>query len=583
MNVPRPEYPRPQMVREQWLNLNGPWQFEMDQSDSGRERGLAQSQHLGGTILVPFCPESELSGIGYRDFIRAVWYRRAFSIPPSWAGRHILLHFGAVDYLAEVWVNGQSAGCHEGGYTSFTLDITPYLREGENDLTLCAQDDLRRGRQAHGKQSKKLHSYECSYTRTTGIWQTVWLEPVNDDHIASFKLYSDIQNACLYIRAHLAGAGRGRVLQARAALDGSQVGQAQAAADGGDVFLRLPLSRLILWAPGQPVLYGLQLSLLTAGQETDRLDSYFGMRSVQVAGNLVLFNGRPLFQRLVLDQGFYPDGIYTAPSDAILRRDIDLAQALGFNGARLHQKVFEPRFLYWADRLGYLVWGEFGDTGLDLSGDDVLRWMLPQWQEAVERDYNSPALIVWCPLNEVRNGPWGAQLRPELIRQIYETTKRLDPTRPVVDASGFVHAKTDIFDVHEYEQNPSAFRRFFAPMRQGGGAYNTHPAAQKYEGQPYMVSEYGGTWWSPNFDPANQMSYGAKPATVEEFLQRFSALTGELLSNPAICGLCYTQLYDVEQEVNGLYTYAREAKFDPARIREALTARAAIEHPDVSC
>ncbi len=577
MSIPRPEYPRPQMQRDEWLNLNGKWQFEIDHGDSGRERGLPAQMGLSGSITVPFCPESSLSGVGHTDFMPAVWYKRSFTLSEAWRGRRLLIHFGAVDYETELWLNGDYVGSHRGGYASFSFDITPWLKEGENLLTLCARDNIRLRKQPSGKQSHKLHSYECSYTRTTGIWQTVWLEPVGEERIESFQLYPDPDNSCLTIKARLKGDMKGRTLRASARLEGQPAGQVEVKAAGQQVTFSLPLSRLKLWEPGQPTLYDLSLRLMSAGETLDHVDSYFGMRSVSIKGGAVCLNGRPLFHRLVLDQGFYPDGIYTAPSDEALKRDIELSMALGFNGARLHQKVFEQRFLYWADRLGYLVWGEYADTGLDLSDLSVLYWMLPEWLEVIQRDFNSPALVAWCPLNEVRNGASGARLRPDLIAHIYEATKRLDETRPVIDASGFVHGRTDIFDVHEYEQDPDRFRAMFAPMAEGGPAYNTHPAAQVYQGQPYMVSEYGGTWWSPDNDPDNQMSYGSKPRSQAEFLDRFAQLTDTLLANPAICGLCYTQLYDVEQEVNGLYTYDRAAKFDPALIRAVLSKRAAIE------
>lgn len=577
MNTPRPEYPRPQMVRNEWMNLNGIWQFEIDNDGSGRERKLQESESLSGQILVPFCPESELSGVGYKGFMQTVWYRRSFVLPTSWDGKRIILHFGAVDYRSEVWINKHPAGVHRGGYSSFSFDITEYLVHGNNEIVLCAEDNIRCGKQPHGKQSKKLYSYECSYTRTTGIWQTVWLEPVSQEHIRSFKQYPDPMNQCLFIQLYISGYTEGQKVIARASLRSEQVSEVCVEPGGDHLLIRLPISDPELWEPGNPVLYDLELSLLKQGQVKDCVNSYFGMRSISISCKAVFINGKPVFQRLVLDQGFYQDGIYTAPSDEALKKDIEISMALGFNGARLHQKVFEQRFLYWADRYGYLVWGEYSDTGLDLSQDDVLSWMLPEWQEIIIRDFNSPALIVWCPLNETRDSVLGTRQRPELIRRIYETTKNLDPTRPVIDASGFVHNITDIFDVHEYEQKPENFKRMFESLRNGTGIYNTHPNAQAYKGQPYMVSEYGGTWWSPEFDPDNQMSYGNRPSSEEEFIKRFTALTNELMGNPGICGLCYTQLYDVEQEVNGLYTYKRVVKFSPSIIRAVLKQQAAVE------
>jgi beta-galactosidase/beta-glucuronidase len=596
--IPRPEYPRPQLVRPDWMNLNGTWAFEMDHGRSGRARGLDKTAALSGTIVVPFCPESELSGVGHKDFMASVWYKRTVVLPRTWLSGRVLLHFGAVDYDTEVFVNGVSAGRHRGGYASFSFDITELVKPGENVLTVCAEDDNRSGLQPRGKQSALYHSHACDYTRTTGIWQTVWLESVPDTYLQTVKYVPDPANAVVHVEALLNRPATGGCLTARASLNGEAAGLGTGIVTGNRCRLTLPLSVCRLWEPGAPHLYDLSLTLSGNGADgeslSDQVDSYFGLRSVSWDGHSIQINGRPVFQRLILDQGFWPDGIYTAPSDDELRRDIERGMAMGFNGARMHEKIFEARYLYWADRLGYLVWGEQANWGLDITGPMGLERFLPEWLEAVRRDFNSPALVGWCPFNETwderREGGIGSIPQDdEVLRQIYLVTKALDPTRPVIDTSGNYHVVTDVFDIHDYEQDVAAFAAKFEDMRtggrmqpdgtmeSGGTVYTTYPDRQRYGGQPYFVSEYGGIWWNPAQAGSASWGYGSRPRSEEEFLDRFAGLTNALLDNPNICALCYTQLTDVEQETNGLYTYAREPKFNPGFIRGIVSRKAAIE------
>lgn len=567
MPIPRPEHPFPQFVREQWINLNGEWEFEIDHAKSGMDRRLFEAEHLNSRILVPFCPESSLSGIGNKDFMDMVWYRRGFTLPEAWNGGRTFLHFGAVDYQATLYINGHKAGTHQGGYSSFCFDITDFLSSGENVIILCAQDTLRTGDQPRGKQSAEFASHGCEYTRTTGIWQTVWLEHRPNAHIAGCKFYPDTANRKLDIHAVVTGH---EVLTATACFDGRMVGRATAQASGTTIHLSLPLSELHLWNVGDGQLYDLTLEY---GE--DRVQSYFGMRSIRFDGMKFLLNEKPVFQRLVLDQGYYPDGIYTAPTDDALRQDIAISQAMGFNGARLHEKIFEPRFLYHADRMGYLVWGEHANWGIRLKRHRALTAYLPEWTEAVERDFNHPAIVGWCPFNETWDENGSRQLDSTLAN-IYRITKLLDPTRPCIDTSGNYHVVTDIFDAHNYCQDPAAFAKLFGRDAENGGIYNEFPDRQHYQaGQPYFVSEFGGTYWSG--EGGNAWGYGTAPKTMEEFLARFAGLVDPLLDNPNHFGFCYTQLYDVEQEQNGLYTYSRLPKFDPSLIRAIVSRKAAME------
>jgi beta-galactosidase/beta-glucuronidase len=370
--VKRPEHPRPQFKREPWLNLNGTWQFEMDPDRSGRERGLVSAKQLEKEIVVPFCPESHLSGVEHTDFIPAVWYRRSFGVPDSWLGQRVLLHFGAADYDCWAYVNGHEVGFHRGGYTPFTFEVTDVLEGNENTMVVYAEDDTRSPLQPSGKQSPRLESFGCFYTRTTGIWQTVWLEAVPKVFLSRPRLTPDLEAGRLHMQVRVDGPTEGLGLRASAQADGSEVGIATAPVRGGWAWMTLHLDDVRAWSPGDPFLYDLDMALVEGDRTVDCLRSYFGLRSLAIEGPAILLNGRPLFQRLVLDQGFYPDGIYTAPTDDELRMDIERSIAMGFNGARLHQKVFEERFLYWADRLGYLVWDEYPSWGLDLSRPEAL-------------------------------------------------------------------------------------------------------------------------------------------------------------------------------------------------------------------
>lgn len=568
---PRPEYPRPDFVRAEWLNLNGAWDFEFDPGQSGEERGLAEKP-FSQTIQVPFCPESALSGIGHKDFMPCVWYRRAFQIPPEWKGKRILLHFGAVDYEATVWVNGTRAGEHRGGFTPFCFDITPLLREGENRLVVRAVDDPRSPLQARGKQSTKYESYGCFYTRTTGIWQTVWLEPVADTYLKSCRVIPDFSGGRFTFYAQIEGPTRGATLSVRVLAEGIEVVQAKAPASP-ETILSVAIPKARAWQPADPFLYDVVFRIEKAASVVDEVKCYAGMREIRIEGKKVLLNGKPVFQRLVLDQGFYPTGIYTAPSDAELRADIERSMAMGFNGARLHQKVFEPRFLYWADRLGYLVWGEYPNWGLDHANPAILPPVLLEWMEAIERDFNHPAIIGWCPFNETPGNQ-----SAEVIRAVYRATKQMDPTRPVIDTSGYIHVETDIYDCHNYEQDPAVFAATFEEFKNSEKAWRNYPDHDApYRGQPYFVSEYGGMAWDPAQAETAGWGYGNRPKTEAEYIERYRALTQSLLAHPNMFAFCFTQLYDVEQEVNGLYTYDRRAKFDPAIIHAINTPLAAIE------
>ena len=568
-DIPRPEYPRPQFRREPWRNLNGPWTYTFDFGKSGAQRGFATSPGFEGAITVPFCPESPLSGVNYKDFIETMWYQRALEIPAEWAGKRVILHFGAVDYESEVFIDGQSVGRHWGGTVSFNHDVTAYVTPGEaHNLVVCVRDDVRSGQQPGGKQCPDFKSRGCHYTRTTGIWQTVWLEAVAECGLRDVQITPDVDNARFIVTPRFYALKNG--LRFRATLkDGEAVvSQAESVAANG-IPCVLPVDAPRLWSPDDPFLYDLTFEVLDGETVIDTVQSYAGLRKIHIEGNRVFLNNEPLYLRLVLDQGFYPDGIWTAPTDAALKRDIELALAAGFNGARLHQKVFEERFHYWADRLGYLTWGESSSWGIDVKDVVSARNFLAEWREIVVRDRNHPSIIAWTPFNETHD-TGDTRQHYRLHSDAAQLTRDLDPTRPVNDASGYVHVDTDLWTVHTYQQDPNILRDQLKPHPQHGPFRNFPDREVAYAGQPYIVDEYGGIKWIPREDlvyAEDSWGYGDAPQTLEEFYTRLEGLTDVILSYDHITGYCYTQLTDIEQEQNGIYNYDRSEKFDMARIK----------------
>ncbi len=563
-NIPRPEHPNPQFERKNWQNLNGEWEFFEDYSISGEERGAYNSDFpYPEKINVPFCRESVLSGLGHTDFCESVWYRKKISVPESEKGKRVLLHIGACDYRTVVYVNRNKVTEHIGGYVPVNADITDFLEDGEGEICIHALDFLRTKTQPGGKQSGRYSSYGCFYTRTTGIWQTVWLEYVPESYIKSFKFYPSVGYEKVTVSVETENAD-GMTVTAVAFFDGEPMGAESTVISGKHAMFEIPLSKLHLWDIGEGNLYDIELTL-----GKDSVKSYFGMRNIAMKDGALVLNGRKVFQRLVLDQGFYPDGIYTARDDGELIGDIKRSIDCGFHGARLHQKIFEPRFLYHCDREGYIVWGEHGNWGLDISKQDAWQAYVPEWTEAVERDFNHPSIIGWCPLNETQFNQ-----NPDFIRGIAALTRALDPTRLYIDASGWTHIEgvTDMMDLHDYEQDPVKFAERLEPMKRGE---NIELKRSKMMAFPTFVSEYGGIRWP--VEGSSGWGYGQSVKDEEDFINRFVGLAKVLLEHPEITGLCYTQLTDVEQEINGLYYYDRRPKFDFASFREVLSRKAAIE------
>ena len=570
--TPRAEYPRPQFVRDSWLNLNGEWTYTFDFGKSGMDAGreLFNSEKFDDKIIVPFCPESKLSGVEHIDFIEAMWYQRNIEIPIDWAGQRVLLNFGAVDYEAEIFIDGKSIAIHFGGSSSFSVDITRAVESGKtHNLIVRIKDELRpSGSQAGGKQMGfGYKSSGCDYTRTTGIWQTVWLEAVNLCGVKDAHIVPDLDGGRFIITPRYFEDKQNLKLEIAVHASGEIVAEAVVPATSGNS-AELKLNEVLPWSPESPFLYDIYFTLKNAdGVVLDEVSGYAGLRKVHIEGNKFYLNNEPLYQRLVLDQGFYPDGIWTAPSDGALKRDIELSMEAGFNGARLHQKVFEERFHYWADKLGYLTWGEYCSWGCDPNDPAAAGKMLAEWRSIVIRDRNHPSIIAWTPLNETRFVTNPPEHRRSHI-EAYDVCKCLDATRPVNDASGYVHQITDIWTVHNYTQDKAKLIEELS-IDEEKGVYRNYPEHEiEYTGQPYLVDEFGGIKWvvdAPNAD--NSWGYGEDPKTLDEVYERLEGQIDALISLEHIQGYCYTQLTDVEQEQNGIYNYDRTTKFDMAKIR----------------
>ncbi len=571
MNIPRCEHPKPQFERKNWLNLNGEWDFCYDNGMSGIARKFYENDVFDMKIMVPFCVESALSGVGNKDFMYGVWYRRTVNLSEEQIAGRTVLHIGAADYKTTVFINGEKVGCHKGGYVSFFFDISDFIKCGENVIVIYCEDDTRDPMIPRGKQSEEYYSHSCDYTRTTGIWQTVWLEFTPVSYIKNFRFYPDYRTSSVNITGEVVGTEN---LYLRAAFEGREVAVAEISDCAGNFSVNLVLNETHLWEVGKGRLYDLEL---TFGK--DKVNSYFGLRNIWFDGYKFMLNGKSVFQRLVLDQGFYPDGIYTAPSDEELLNDIRRSKSCGFNGARLHEKVFEERFLYHCDKEGYLVWGEYANWGLDHTRPEAIYSFLPEWLAEIDRDFNHPAIIGWCPFNET----WdisGREQYDDLLRMIYRATKTADKTRPCIDTSGNFHVETDIFDLHDYDQEVSVFKTNNDKIIETGIPYDRFSDRQTYiKGQPVFISEYGGIKWSPVEGNSREVSwgYGNAPKSEEEFMIRYKGLTDALLDNPCLFGFCYTQLTDVEQEQNGVFTYDRKEKFPSEFFYIVNSRKAAVE------
>lgn len=577
-----PDYPRPQLVRSSWENLNGSWNFAFDDENTGFSKGWNQGVPQEQTIRVPFSYETKASGIGDERIHPRVWYSRTVQVnEEALQGRRMLLHFEGCDYRTTVWVNGQQAGTHVGGYARFSFDVTKLLHTGENVIAVLAEDSDDT-RQPRGKQRWVEKNFGCWYVQTTGIWKTVWMESVPETYLSALKLTPDYGNARLDVEAEIEAEQfeEGVLLEAIVRYQDTFIASTAVAVTRKQVHLQINVSSnpgeyewsLHSWSPENPQLYDLELRIIQDGKPLDTVLSYFGMRDIRIDGRQILLNGSPLYQRLILDQGYWKDSRLTPPDEAALIEDIDKIQKLGYNGVRKHQKIEDERFLYWCDVKGLLVWSEM--AAAYTFDDTAVSDFMTQWAEIVRQNYSHPAIITWTPVNE----SWGVpQIKTEKPQQsfaqaIYYLTKSLDPNRPVIVNDGWEHTVSDIITLHDYEEKGSVFLERYAEHMQelldGTFYHNLDRAAFAdgfhYRGQPIIISEFGGIAY--NNDDSG-WGYGNKVNTEEEFLARFAQITGAIQQLPYCCGYCYTQVTDVQQEINGLMDMERNFKTDPDKVR----------------
>jgi beta-galactosidase/beta-glucuronidase len=565
MNTPRNEYPRPQFVRNEWMNLNGEWDFSFDTACFDKK------------IIVPYVYQSKLSGINIQEAHETVWYRKEFVLPENMLGKRIILHFGAVDYSCQVWVNDIFIKEHIGGHISFEMDITHALKEDSNTIVLKVDDSPSDLEIPRGKQYWKDKSEGIFYTRSTGIWQTVWLEAVDEVHLEKVFITPDIDNMQVEFNYEISG-NKPAMLRTEIYFEGKFITASTIETERNAGIYKLLLDQQILrnwnfqeelvWTPEHPRLFDVIFKVYVSGQEVDSVSSYFGMRKVSIENGRFLLNNREYYQKLLLDQGYWEDSLLTAPTDEDFVKDIKLAKSMGFNGVRKHQKIEDPRFLYHADRLGFLVWGEI--AAAYVYSRKYVKRITYEWIDEILRDYNHPSIVVWTPLNE----SWGVfHIKDKKEQQSHSAamvylTKSIDQTRPVISNDGWEHTCTDLFTIHDYEWDREILKERYSSLenifRFAPGGRPLLANGWEYKGQPILVTEFGGI----SYKKGDWSGWGYSNATSDEdFAQRYHDVVSPLLESPFVQGFCYTQITDVEQEINGLCTYDRQPKIPVETIR----------------
>jgi len=582
MKCYQPGYPRPQFVRNEdsWENLNGSWDFAFDDEKKGIAGEWFNSFPAGRKINVPFSYETQASGIGDTSRHDVVWYHRDISIDPEKTrDRKLILHFEGSDYNTRLWINGAFAGSHDGAYARFSFDITSLVRTGNNTITVRAEDSFDIS-QPRGKQRWKEKNFGCWYIQTTGIWKTVWLEYVNPEYLKSVKMTPVLSKTLLEIDAEIEYQGEDLELEAAVTFDGIPVNKTTVPVYGKRLSFSVALFPTALyawepytWTPEHPNLYDISFTLKRKKKKLDEVLSYFGMRDISIDGQNVLLNGAPIYQRLILDQGYWKDSHLTPPDEDALIADIDKVMSAGYNGVRKHQKIEDERFLYWADVKGLFVWSEMA-AAYEFT-DDAVTVFTREWMEVVRQNYNHPSIITWTPFNEC----WGVpaiktdKAHQAFTEAIYYLTKSIDKYRPVICNDGYEHTISDIITIHDYEEKgDDLFERYGNHLEEildnlffVGAFKPMFASGYSYQGQPIIISEFGGIAFN---DDDKGWGYGNKVNTKEEFIKRFDAITTAIKRIDNITGFCYTQVTDIQQEVNGLMDIERNFKVEPEILRE---------------
>ncbi len=581
----RTEYPRPQLIREQWINLNGIWEFEFDEKNIGlKEEWYQKRTSFSTNINVPFAYQAPKSGIGNIKNCSIVWYKRKFSVQKN-PGRRYLLHFGAVDYICDVYINGTLAGSHEGGHTSFELDVTNLLKI-ENEIAVRVFDPLKDEYIPRGKQTWEDKSNGIWYTNTTGIWQTVWLEEVDESYIKKVKSTPLFDEGKALIELTVSEEAVNKNLTYIFTFKDELIAEGNIFITDISVTFVVDLFQNKIfnsnyhgdgraWTPDNPNLFDYQLRIEDKGKIYDQVVSYLGMRKIHTANGMIYLNNKPFYEKLVLDQGYWREGLLTAPKDEDFVRDIELAKEMGFNGCRKHQKVEDPRFLYWADKLGYLVWGECASA--PMYSEKSVNRLMREWAEIISRDYNHPSLVTWVPLNESWGVPHIQQNRQQqhFSQALYHYIHSLDNTRLVISNDGWSQTETDICAIHNYAHGTSKENKeylyFESSLRTKDNILNSPSSPWKiyangfeHQGEPIMLTEFGGI----GFKVGEESGWGyTSVSNRQEFISEYERVTEALFNSEILAGFCYTQLTDVEQEINGILTYDRERKCDLSEIR----------------
>lgn len=579
------DYPRPQFVRENWQNLNGTWGFRFDDANKGESEKWNLKFESNQQIQVPFTYETKLSGIQDESSHNYVWYHRGLTVDGDRLPENrLILHFEGVDFFAKVWVNGKFAGSHRGGYARFSVDITDLVHDGENDLTVKVEDTFDM-QQPRGKQRWIPENYGCWYVQTTGIWKTVWYEYVPNSFIANVKMTPNMEQLLLDLEFEISTDSReldgSLAIETIISYNGKLINRlvntvmdrhVHVAASIKEQYAERFSWTIHKWAPNSPNLYDIEFRLVENGCVVDRVGSYFAMREIAIHGPSIMLNGRELYQRLILDQGYWKESHLTPPSEEALIEDIDKILSLGYNGLRKHQKTEDERFLFWCDVKGVLVWCEMPSAYR--FSDYAVSEFTEEWLEVVKQNYNHPCIITWTPFNE----SWGIEeirtSRPQqhYTEAIYHITKTIDPFRPVIVNDGWEHTVSDILTLHDYEAAGSVLKERYTSRKDdvlsGAIAHNKKYYAfangYHYAGQPVIISEFGGIAFA---DDGAGWGYGDKVAGKDAFVMRFDEITTAVKQIPYVCGYCYTQVTDVQQEINGLLDIDRNYKIDPEIIK----------------
>ncbi len=582
------DYPRPQFVRKEWTNLNGEWEFRMDDQNEGEKERWFEGLKQSRKIQVPFTCETQMSGIGEEEFHPYVWYEREITVEKEKRkGHKTVLHFEGSDFLTKVWVNGRLAGSHKGGYSRFSFDITDLAVDGVNRICVKVEDVPDR-QLPRGKQRWIKNNFGCWYVQTTGIWKTVWMEYVPLISLASVKMTPDLAGGCLRVECAVDGVDfmtafeeKELRLQAEVTFEGRLIARASAAVMKKYFELKLDLDMpredepwgVYTWSPENPRLYDICFFLHDGNGAPDEVRSYFGMREIRVEGEHILLNGQPLYQRLILDQGYWEKSHLTPPDEESLIEDIDKIHALGYNGVRKHQKIEDERFLYWCDVKGMLVWSE-APAAYEFS-DEAVSEFVKEWTDIVRQNYNHPSIITWVPFNESWGIPRVKDNREQqhFTESVYHLTKSMDKYRPVIVNDGWEHTVSDIITLHDYEEFGEILKNRYVRYEKeilAGEVYHcgfksAFANGYSYRGQPVIISEFGGIAFTGQ---GSEWGYGSAVDTKEAFLKRFDAVTTAIKEIPYVCGYCYTQVTDVQQEINGLMDIRRNFKVSPDKIKE---------------